>query len=174
MVATSFKFLPLTLSIETKGGLSTPLVRRGTPLPARRTQRFSTATNNQKAITVAAYLGESPIAANNILVSQCELTGLPEGPSGEPEIDVTFEVDDQCAVKITATDKTTGRQICSEVGSPSAHLTKEKVEEMLAKAIASHKADRESADRIETENKAWNLLRRAEKVPPRSKELWSR
>lgn len=161
--ATSFKFLPLTLSLETKGGLSTPLVRRGTPLPATRTQRFSTSTDSQKTVTVAAYLGESPIAANNILVSKCELSGLPEAPAGELEIDVRFEVDDQCRVKITATDKKTGRQICSEVGSPSPHLTKEKVEEMLAKATASQEVDTESADRIETENKASNLLRRAER-----------
>lgn len=160
--ATSFKFLPLTLSIETLGGLSTPLVRRGTPLPTRRTHRFSTATDNQKAVTIVVYLGESPIAENNILVSRWELS-VPEAPRGEPEIYVTFEVDNQCKLKITAIEKKTGKQICSEIESPSPHLTKEKVDEMLAKAAASRQVDKESSDLIESKNKAINLISRAEK-----------
>jgi hypothetical protein len=160
--ATSFKFLPLTLSIETLGGLSTPLVRRGTLLPTRRTQRFSTSTDNQKAVTIVVYLGESSVAKNNILVSQCELS-VPEAPRGEPEIYVTFDVDEQCKVKITAIEKKTGKQICSEIESPSPHLTKEKVDEMLAKCAASWEMDAQSAGLIEARNKAMNLLSRAEK-----------
>lgn len=161
--AASFKFLPLTLSMETLGGLSTPLVRRGTPLPTRRTQRFSTAVDNQKAVTIQVYLGESPIAANNILVAKCELGGLPEAPKGELEIEVIFEVNEQCRVKIIASEKKSGNQVCSEIDNPSPHLTEEKVNEMLAKANAAQQEDKESADRIEVRNKAMNIVHRAEK-----------
>ena len=163
MFETSFKFLPLTLSIETLGGLSSPLVRRGTPLPARRTQTFSTAKNNQKGITIQVYLGESPIAANNILLAQCELVDLPQAPKGDPQIDVTFEVDGQCKINITATEKKSGKQISSEVESPSLHLTEENIQNILAKATASIEEDTKTADSIEVRNRAMNLLARAEK-----------
>lgn len=163
MVETSFKFLPLTLSIETLGGLSSPMVRRGTPLPASRTQRFSTANDNQKGITIQVYLGESPIAANNIFLAGCELVDLPQVPKGDPEIDVTFEVDEQCKIKITATEKKSGKQISSAVKSPSPHLTKENIQNMLAKATTSIEEDTKTAYHIEARNRAMNLLSRAQR-----------
>ena len=168
MVDTSFKFLPLTLGIETVGGLSTPLVRRGTPLPARRTQTFSTAKDNQKGVTIQVYLGESPIAANNILVAKCELLDLPQAPRGEPQIDVIFEVDEQCKIKISATEKKSGKQISSEVESSSLDLTAENIEKILAKTAASIEDDRKTVDRIEVQNRAMNLLARAQKYLGRS------
>lgn len=163
MGAKSFKFLPLTLSIETRGGLSSPLVRRGTPLPARRTQTFSTASDNQKGVTIQVYLGESPIAANNILLAKCEIVDLPQAPKGDPQIDVAFEVDEECRINITAIEKTSGKQISSEVKSPSLHLTEENIQKILAKATASIEEERKTAYSIEVRNRAMDLLARAEK-----------
>jgi hypothetical protein len=163
MVAPSFNFLPLTLSIETVGGISTPLVRRGTPLPARRTQTFSTAKDNQRAITIQVSLGESLIAANNIVVATCELVDLPETPRGDPQIEVVFEVDKRCKIKITATEKKTGKQLLSEVDAASIDLSPNNIEKILVKTTASINEDRKTVDRIELQNRATNLLDRAEK-----------
>jgi hypothetical protein len=163
MVAPSFNFLPLTLSIETLGGISTPLVRRGTPLPARRTQTFSTAKDNQRAVTIQVSLGESLIAANNIVVATCELLDLPEAPRGDPQIEVVFEVDRRCKIKITATEKKTGKQLLSEVDTASIDLSSENIEKILVKTTASINEDRKTVDRVELQNRATNLLDRAEK-----------
>lgn len=160
---TIFKFLPLTLSIATVGGIATPLVRRGTPLPAQRTQRFSTAVDNQTLVSVDVYFGESPIAKKNIFVAKCELTEIPKAPQGEPDIEVTFEVDQQCRIKITAKENKSGKTISSKVEEAHTHLTREKVEEMLLKANAAHKADEVAAEQIDVRNKAANVICRAEK-----------
>jgi hypothetical protein len=162
MTPKSFKVLPLTLSIETLGGISTPIVRRGTPLPATRKQTFSTTADNQKAITILVYFGESPIAANNIRLTRCELTDLQQAPKGGIEVDVTFQVDEQCHIRITTIDKKSRKQISYNVKTPSRLLTKEKVEEILAKTTASMKEDTKVADSIQARNRATNLLTRAE------------
>jgi len=160
---TTFKFLPLTLSIETQGGVSTALVRRGTPLPTKRTKRFSTTVENQQTVAVRVHLGESPISANNALVAQCELTDIPKARRGDPEIDVTFEVDEECGIKITATEKKSGKTISSKVENVSVDLAPEKVKGMIEKADRSRRQDEELAQRIEVRNKANQLLHRAEK-----------
>ncbi len=163
MVAPTFDFLPLTLSIETLGGISTPLVRRGTPLPARRTQTFSTAKDNQKGITIQVSLGESLIAANNIIVATCELNDLPEAPRGDLQIEVVFQVDKRCKVKITATEKKTGKQLESQVDAASVDLSPENITKMIVKTTSSISEDRKAVDRIELQNRATNLLDQAEK-----------
>jgi len=160
---TQYKFLPLTLSMETAGGIVVPLVRRGTPLPAKRQQQFTTVADNQKAIAVEIYLGESPIASNNIHLGKVELNDIPHAPRGEPMINVTIEVDADCTIKVTAIEKKSGKAVSSEVEKASANLTSETIQEMLRKANDSRREDQALADRIETINKANALVHRAEK-----------
>lgn len=161
--ATKFKFLPLTLSTGTLGGLSAPLVRRGTPLPTKRQQRFSTAVDNQTTVIIEVYLGESRIVAKNIRVGKVELVGIPEAPRGEPEIDITLEVDEQCKIKVTATEKKSGKVISSQVENAIIHLTAETVQEMLRKANDSLREDEALAQQIEAKNNTNSLIHRAEK-----------
>jgi Hsp70 protein len=159
----AYRFLPLTLSMQTLGGRAVPLVRRGTPLPTQRTQRFSTTADNQSTVSIEVFLGESPIAEKNIFVCKCDLTELPEAPRGEPEIDVTFEVDQNCRIKVTAKEKKSGRSISTEMEEAQPHLTQEKVEEMLFKANEAQKEDEAKAEQIDVLNKATDTIHRAEK-----------
>jgi len=145
------------------GGRAVPLVRRGTPLPTQRTKRFTTTADNQSTVSVEVCLGESPIADKNISVSKCDLTELPEAPRGEPAIDVTFEVDQRCRVKVTAKEKKSGRSISAEVQEAQPHLTQEKIEEMLFKANETRKEDEVMAQQINVRNRAADIIRRAEK-----------
>lgn len=158
-----FTFLPLTLSMKTIGGLAIPLIRRGTPLPSRRTHHFSTAVDNQTAVSMMVYFGESPIAEKNMLVAKIELNKIPEKPRGEPQINTTFEIDQHCRIKITAKEEKSGRSISSEVEEAHTSLTKEKIEEMLSKANEERKEDEETAQQIDSRNKAASVIQRAEK-----------
>lgn len=157
------RFLPLTLSMETLGGAATSIVRRGTPLPAKRMQRFSTAVDNQKAVRIEVYLGESPIARNNIHVGLVELTGIPDAPRGVPQIDVVFEVDESCGIAVTATEKKTGAVMSSNLQVPGEHLVPKRVQELIRKANDSQREDDATAQGIEARNSANALVYRAEK-----------
>ena len=88
-----YKILPLSLRIETLGGVATPVVLRGTPLPTKRTQVFSTANDNQEVVDIQVSMGESPIFKNNKLIGAFKLEGIPKALKGQPEIAVTFEID---------------------------------------------------------------------------------
>jgi Hsp70 protein len=160
---TQYKFLPLTLSLETSGGVATSIVRRGTPLPAKRKQQFSTTVDNQKAVRIEVYLGESPIAAKNIHIGQVELTGLTEAPRGEPQIDVLFEVDQTCRIAVTATEKKTGTVMTSVLQMPPEHMVPERLEGLLRTANDSCREDEEKVKAIEARNAANSLVHKAEK-----------
>ena len=157
------KFLPLTLSMETLGGAATAIVRRGTPLPAKRKQQFSTTVDNQKAVRIEVYLGESPIAAKNIHIGQIELTGLQNAPRGEPQIDVVFEVDQSCKITVTATEKKTATVMTSDLQVPPEHLVPERLDDLLRAANESRREDEEQEKAIEARNTANALVHRAEK-----------
>lgn len=161
--ATEYNFLPLTLNMETMGGIAVPLVRRGTPLPAKRKQRFTTAADSQKAVTVSIFLGESPISRKNISLGKFDLTGLPEAPRGEAEVNVEFEVDKNCQIKVTVSAVKSGKTISSTEKEFTPTLTNEKVNEMLRKAIDEQQEDQSLAQHIEAKNNANNLIHRAEK-----------
>lgn len=161
--ANEYKFLPLTMSLGTLGGIAVPLVKRGTPLPAKRKQRFATAADNQKAITVLIFLGESKIASKNIALGNFDATGIAEAPRGEAEVEVQFEVDQTCQVRVTATPLKFGKVSSSTTGTFNTVLTKEKVDEMLRKAIDEEQEDQSLAEQVEAKNDANQLLIRAEK-----------
>ncbi len=105
-----FAFLPLTIGIETLGGISTPIVLRGTPLPATRAQVFSTASDNQPSVEINILMGDSPIAKRNISVAKFMLKEIPNLPRGEPQIEVTFQVDRKCRITASALEKSTGKK----------------------------------------------------------------
>ena len=158
-----YKFLPLTMSLGTLGGIATPLIKRGTPLPAKRKQRFSTASENQKAITVLIFLGESKIASKNIALGSFDATGIPEAPRGEAEVEIQFEVDQTCELRVTPTPLKFGKVSSPTTGTFKTALTKETINKMVRQAIDEEQEDQLLAEQVESKNEASQLLIRAEK-----------
>src|SRR6267143_2545438 len=158
-----YKLLPLTLSLGTLGGIAVPLVKRGTPLPATRKQRFATAADNQKAVTVSIFLGESKISSKNIALGNFNATGISEAPRGEAEVDIQFEVDKNGQVRVTATPLKFGKTTSPVTGNFNPVLTKEIIDEMLRKAIDEQQENQSLAEQVEAKNDANQLLVRAEK-----------
>ncbi|HXM63625.1 MAG TPA: Hsp70 family protein [Terriglobales bacterium] len=158
----TFKFLPLTLRLGTLGDIATPLVLRGTPLPARRSNTFSTAADNQGSVETDLFLGESPLAQNNIKLGKLRLEGIPALPRGFAKIKVEFAVDTSCTV--TARANVEGmQQSAQEIFAPPIELSESFIAEMLAKAESSRPADEAELQTVEDTNKAKDLIERAEK-----------
>jgi len=158
----TFKFLPLTLRIKTLGGIATPLALRGTPLPTRRTKVFSTANDNQETVEIEVLIGESPIANNNVKVQTFSLTGIPKAARGEPQILVTFEVDQACNVTAIAMEKGSGRKVAVQFSDTQRHLTDSEIKRLLQQAEANRAEDEKALKLIEAKNKADSLIAKAE------------
>ena len=141
-VKLKFDFLPLTVSIETLGGISTPLVLRGTSLPAKRSQTFSTATDNQPSVEIKVLLGESLLANKNMTVGSCMLKDIPPAPKGVPQIRVTFEVDRFCDVKVEAVEAKSGKKIEATLKKTGASLTNQLIQQLLRDAEANREEDK--------------------------------
>ena len=137
-----FDFLPLTVSIETLGGISTPLVLRGTPLPAKRSQVFSTAADNQESVGIEVLFGERPLANKNIRVGSCMLKDIPLAPKGKPQIRVTFEVDRCCNVKVEAVEAKSGKKIEATLKETRASLTNDLIQQLLREAEENREEDK--------------------------------
>jgi hypothetical protein len=137
-----FEFLPLTVSMETLGGQSTPLVKRGTPLPTERSQTFSTAADNQKSVKIHVLLGERPLASKNLSLGSCLLEGIPPAPKGHPQITVTFRVDEYCGVTVEALEKQSGRRIEATLVKEQLILTNESIDRMLTEARENQLEDK--------------------------------
>jgi hypothetical protein len=157
-----FKFLPLTLGIETLGGICTPLVLRGTPLPATRQRIFSTAADNQKVVTIRVLLGESPIASSNIVLKNFDLKDIPDAPRGEPEVQVSFEVDGFCNVRVKALEKKSGARIDVEDREASIQLSDEEIQLALEKSEANRSKEQQLMRLIEAKNRVDTLIHKAE------------
>jgi len=136
-----FDFLPLTVSIETLGGISTPVIQRGTPLPAKRSQTFSTATDNQPSVGIEVFLGERPLANKNMPIGSCMLKDIPPAPRGQPQIRVTFEVDRFCNVKVEAVEAKSGGKIKVTLGETVASLTNDMIQQLLREAEENREED---------------------------------
>jgi molecular chaperone DnaK len=142
---------PLTLGIETLGGVLTPILERNTTIPARRSQVFSTADDNQTAVTVHVLQGERPMAADNVSLGQFNLEGIPPAPRGLPQIEVVFDIDANGILHVSAQDKATGKQQSVAI-TASTNLNKGEVERMVREAEINKAADERRKKLIEARN----------------------
>jgi molecular chaperone DnaK len=154
---------PLTLSIETLGGVATTMIPRNTTIPTRKTEKFSTAADNQPSVEVHVMQGERPMARDNRTLGKFHLTGLPPAPRGMPQIEVTFDIDRNGILNVTAKDLGTGKDQKITITSSSG-LSKEEVERM-AKEAESHAAeDKVRRDEIEARNQLDSMIYNVEKM----------
>ena len=142
---------PLTLGIETLGGVLTPLVERNTTIPTTKTQTFSTAADNQPAVTISVYQGERKMAADNRLLGQFNLEGLPPAPRGMPQIEVTFDIDANGILHVAAKDKATGKENKIKIQASSG-LSEAEIQRMVKDAEAHAEEDRKALEIVNARN----------------------
>ena len=148
---------PLTLGIETLGGVMTPLIERNTTIPTTKSQVFSTAENNQTAVTIRVTQGERPMAADNKLLGQFDLADIPPAPRGVPQIEVTFDIDANGLVHVSAKDKGTGKEQSIRIQA-SGGLSDADIDQMVKDAEANAEADKAKKDQVEARNKAESMV----------------
>ena len=153
---------PLSLGIETLGGVFTRIIERNTTIPVKRSQIFSTAEDNQTAVTIRVYQGEREIAAENKLLGQFDLVGIPPAPRGVPQIEVTFDIDANGIVHVSAKDKATGKEQQIRIQA-SGGLSDEEIERMVKEAEQHREEDRRRKELIEARNQADAAIYQAEK-----------
>jgi molecular chaperone DnaK len=154
---------PLSLGVETLGGVMTVLIPRNTTIPTRKTETFSTAEDNQTAVDIKVYQGERPIAADNILLGQFRLEGIAPGPRGQPQIEVTFDIDSNGILNVSARDKATGKEQRITI-TASTNLSKQEVERLVKDAERYAAEDRRRRELAEARNQADTLIYQAEKA----------
>ncbi len=154
---------PLTLSIETLGSVATPLIERNTTIPSRKSQVFSTATDSQTQVEIHVLQGERPLAMDNKSLGKFILDGIPLAPRGVPQIEVTFDIDVNGILKVTAKDKASGNMQHITI-TASSGLSKDEVERMRKEAESNAEDDRQRKEKIEVHNNADNAVYSAEKL----------
>jgi molecular chaperone DnaK len=154
---------PLTLSIETMGGVATGMIPRNTTIPTKKTETFSTAADSQTEVEVHVLQGERPMAAQNRTLGKFKLSGIPTAPRGVPQIEVTFDIDANGILNVTAKDNATGKDQKITITSSSG-LSKEEVERMAKDAEAHAAEDKEAKDKIEARNQLDSLVYNVEKM----------
>jgi molecular chaperone DnaK len=155
--------VPLSLGLETLGGVFTKIIERNTTIPTSRKQIFTTAEDNQTAVTIRVFQGEREMAADNRLLAQFNLEGIPPAPRGVPQIEVTFEVDHNGILHVSARDLATGKEQKIRIEASSG-LTQAEIERMRKEAEAHAAEDRRRRELAETRNQADNLIYQIEKV----------
>merc|ERR1711865_898929 len=160
---------PLSLGIETLGGVFSRLISRNTTIPTKKSQVFSTAADNQTQVGIKIYQGEREMAADNKLLGQFDLTGIPPSPRGHPQIEVTFDIDANGIVNVSARDKMTGKEQNVTIRS-SGGLSDAEIEKMVRDAEANAEADKSRKEFIETRNSAESLVHSTEKHLAEHKE----
>merc|ERR1711953_1163387 len=157
---------PLSLGIETVGGVMSKVIPRNTAIPTKKSQVFSTAADNQETVTIKVYEGERPMTKDNHLLGTFDLTGIPPAPRGTPQIEVTFEIDSNGMLEVNAKDKASDREEKIVINKNSNSLSPEDIEKMLADAEKFAEEDKELAETTEAKNGlesyAYSLKRQVE------------
>jgi len=153
---------PLSLGIETLGGVTTKLIEKNTTIPTKKSQVFSTAEDSQSAVTIRVFQGEREMAADNKILGQFDLVGLPPAPRGVPQIEVTFDIDANGIVQVSAKDKGTGKEQQIRIQA-SGGLTDADIDKMVKDAEANAAADKARREAVEARNHAEALIHSTEK-----------
>ncbi len=153
---------PLSLGIETLGGVFTRLIDRNTTIPTKKAKIYSTAENNQSAVTIRVFQGERDIAEHNKLLGQFNLEGIPPAPMGMPQIEVTFDIDANGIVNVSAQDKGTGKQMQITIQA-SGGLSDDEIDRMMREAEENAEADKQRREMVEAKNQAESLIHATEK-----------
>merc|ERR1712178_610639 len=164
---------PLSLGIETLGGVFTRLISRNTPIPTKKSQVFSTAADNQTQVGIKVFQGEREMAADNQMLGQFDLVGIPPAPRGVPQIEVTFDIDANGIVNVGAVDKGTGKQQSITIRS-SGGLSDAEVERMVQEAEQMREEDQKKKDAVQAKNDAETLGYQVEKQLSELKDKMSK
>lgn len=154
---------PLTLGIETLGGVSTPLIEKNTTVPTRKSKTFSTAADGQTAVDIHVVQGERPMAQQNMTLGRFQLVGIPPAPRGTPQIEVTFDIDANGIVNVKAKDNATGNEQSITIAA-STNLNEEDIERMVKEAEKYAEEDARVKDQVETRNMADQMIHQGEKL----------